>query len=71
LPAQGEAEERERHERPELAEIGLPARVKAERQRRAEIEEGGQREDEGQGEEVGEHGNRDRRRAEPRDAETR
>ena len=67
--AQGEPEEREGHERHDLSGVGLPARVEAERQRRAEIEESGQREHEGQREEVDENGNRDRRGTEPRDAE--
>ena len=67
--AQGEPEEREGHERHDLSGVGLPARVEAERQRRAEIEERGQREHEGQREEVDENGNRDRRGTEPRDAE--
>ena len=34
--AQGQPEEREGHERHDLSGIGLPARVEAERQRRAE-----------------------------------
>jgi hypothetical protein len=67
--AQGEPEEREGHERQELTGVGLPPRVEAERQRRAEIEESSQREHKGQREDVDENRNRDRRGAEPRDAE--
>ena len=58
--AQGEPEEREGQERQELSGVGLPARVEAERQRRAEIQKGGQGKHEGQRQEVDENGNRDR-----------
>jgi hypothetical protein len=55
-----EPEEGEGHERHELSGVGLPARVEAEHQRRAEIEENGQGKHEGQGQEADENGNRDR-----------
>jgi hypothetical protein len=63
--AQGEPEEREGHERHELSRVGLPARVEAERQRRAEIEKRGQGKHKGQRQEMDENGNRDRRGAAP------
>jgi len=67
--AQRETDEGERHERRELQPVRLPARVEPEDQRRAEVKDRGQRQDEREGEEVDEDGNGDRRRPEARNAE--
>ena len=67
--AQGEAQKGEGHQEQELARIGLPSGLKAEHQRRGEVEHRGQRQHKCEGKKVGENRDGDGRCAESSDAE--